>query len=101
MKKKKKIKKYYFTSIGEIIWTIASYIYCAWYIWFHFLLSNPVFGDVSKVTLFLMFWVGSAAVLVSLFKFKDGPQFLYKPKFENTDLFTLVVIGIAIFFGLR
>jgi len=101
MTKNKEKKRYYFSSIGEIIWTIASFIYCAWYGWYHFIESNPIFDDFSKVTQFLMFWAGGVAILVTFFRFKDGPDFLNPPKFEKTDLFAFIVTGIALFFGLR
>ena len=101
MRKNNKEKRYYFNSIGEIIWTIASFIYCAWYAWYHFVESNPIFDDVSKATQFLMFWAGGVAVVINIFRFIQGPDFLHPPKFEKSDFFALLVIGIGIYFGLR
>lgn len=101
MTKKQEIKRYYFSSIGEIIWTVASFIYCGWYVLHHFLQSNPMFGDHSKAIQFLMFWAAGGAIVVTINRFRDTPAFLEPPKFEKTDFFAFLVIGIGLFFGLR
>ncbi len=100
MKKRKQVKKYYFSSIGEMVWIIASFIYCGWYFYYHFILSNPLFGDFAKVVQFLMVWAGGGAVVVTIIRFTEKPDYLEPPKFTRNDFFTLSIIAIVLYFGL-
>lgn len=85
-----KNKREYFSDYGSMVYSAIGFMYFIWYIWYFFFQSNPVFGNDTRVVLFIFFWISILINLSTFFTFIDGPDFIVRKKFEFVDVLTFI-----------